>query len=137
MPGFDSTCTPAWPRTRSCAAGWAKPTSSTAPGRWPARRCAPIWPSAAPPAARELTRAEAGPNLDELELGVEHPGRGQLHVDPLGDRPERGRAFAVGIGGHDRATLVAALAQRRQQGYLTQERDLEPVGQLLAPTGAE
>ena len=33
--------------------------------------------------------------------------------------------------------VVAALAQRRHQRHLAEQRDLEPVGQLLAAAGAE
>src|SRR5438105_12998358 len=61
----------------------------------------------------------------------------QVGGDALGDSRERVRCFAVRLGGHDGAPLIAALTQRRHQRHLSDERHLELVGQVLAAVASE
>ena len=68
------------------------------------------------------------PQVIEVEL--------ENDVDPLGQLGEDLAGLGVGLGRHRRAD-VGALAQLGNQRDLGQEGDLELVGQLLAPSGAE
>ena len=52
----------------------------------------------------------------------------------LGEGPRR---LAVGVGDDDGQAGVAALAQLRHEGHLSEQRHLEPFGQLGAATGPE
>src|SRR6476659_7740944 len=68
---------------------------------------------------------------------MEPAGGRELDVDALGDVAEGTGRFAVRCDGDDRRTHVASLAQRGHERHLTEQGNLESLGEMRATTAAE